>query len=90
MTAEITPHSLKDAPSLIERLWPAQKISKESEAERKSVSSQTLTGLGSYWKGRKPLILNRACILGALLPATDDPETDLEVFESLMLIDDRG
>lgn len=86
----ITPHSLKDAPSLIERLWPAQKISKESEAERKSVSSQTLTGLGSYWKGRKPLILNRACILGALLPATDDPETDLEVFESLMMIDDRG
>ena len=86
----VTPHSLKDAPSLIERLWPAQKISKESEAERKSVSSQTLTGLGSYWKGRKPLILNRACILGALLPATDDPEMDLEVFEGLMMIDDRG
>ncbi|BBC70894.1 DNA methylase [Altererythrobacter sp. B11] len=86
----VTPLSLKDAPSLIERLWPAQKISKESEAERKSVSSQTLTGLGSYWKGRKPLILNRACILGALLPATDDPETDLEIFEALMMIDDRG
>lgn len=89
-TPDITPFSLKDAPSLIERLWPAQKISKESEAERKSVSSQTLTGLGGYWKGRKPLILNRACILGALLPATNDPEMDLEVFEGLMMIDDRG
>ena len=28
--------------------WPAQKISKGSEVERKSVSGQTLTGLGGY------------------------------------------
>ncbi len=27
---------------------------------------KTLTALGSYWKGRKPLILNKACILGCL------------------------
>lgn len=86
----VTPFSLKDEPSLIERLWPAQKISRESEAERKSVAGQTLTGLGGYWKGRKPLLLNRACILGALLPATDEPERDLAVFELLMMIDDRG
>ena len=86
----IDPFSLKDSPTLIERLWPAQKISKESESERKSVAGQTLTGLGGYWKGRKPLILNRACILGALLPATSDPTRDLEIFEALMLIDERG
>ncbi len=86
----VTPFSLRDAPSLIEKLWPAQKISRESEAERKSVAGQTLTGLGGYWKGRKPLLLNRACILGALLPATDDPEKDLVVFERLMMVDDRG
>lgn len=86
----VEPFSLRDAPSLIERLWPAQKISRESEAERKSVAGQTLTGLGGYWKGRKPLLLNRACILGALLPATGDPARDLAVFEALMMIDDRG
>jgi putative DNA methylase len=49
-----------------------------------------LTALGSYWKGRKPLILVKACVLGALLPATGDSEKDLEVFESLMAIDDRA
>lgn len=86
----VSPLSLASKASLIEAVWPAQKISKESEVERKSVSGQTLTGLGGYWKGRKPLILNRACILGALLPATDNPEEDLAVFESLMMIDDRG
>lgn len=90
LTAGVTPGSLRDTPTLIERLWPAQKISRESEAERKSVAGQTLTGLGGYWKGRKPLILNRACILGALLPATADAAKDLEVFERLMMIDDRG
>ncbi|MCY2991328.1 MAG: DUF1156 domain-containing protein [Planctomycetota bacterium] len=87
MTA-VTPFSLRDAPSLIERLLPAQKISTESQKERKSVHGQTLTTLGSYWKGRKPLILAKACVLGALLPATEDPEKDLEIFEKLMAIDE--
>lgn len=80
--------SLAHAPALIERLWPAQKISVEAQKERKAVQSQTLTALGSYWKGRKPLVLVRACLLGALLPATDDPAKDLEIFEKLMRIDD--
>lgn len=40
--------------------------------------------------GRKPLILAKACILGALLPATGDPEADLAVFEKLMAIDDEA
>ena len=84
----ITPLAWKDKPSLIERVLPAQKISAEAQKERKAGSGQTLTSLGSYWKGRKPLILNKACILGALLPATDDAEADLEVFELLMAIDD--
>ena len=74
----------------MERLWPAQKISVEAQKERKAVQSQTLTSLGSYWKGRKPLVLVRACVLGALLPATDDPAEDLAVFESLMRIDDAA
>ena len=80
---KVTPFSLRDAPSLIERLWPAQKISVEAQKERKAVKGQTLTGLGSYWKGRKPLILVRACLLGALLPSTGDDENDLAIFEAL-------
>ena len=51
---------------------------------------KTLTALGSYWKGRKPLILNKACILGCLLPATDNPARDLEIFEKLMAMDDES
>jgi putative DNA methylase len=85
---EVEPFSLRDAPSLIESLFPAQKISAEAQKERKAGNGQTLTALGNYWKGRKPLILNKACILGVLLPATKDTERDLEIFEKLMAIDD--
>lgn len=87
---KVKPLSLQDAPAFIERLWPAQKISVEAQKERKAVQSQTLTALGSYWKGRKPLVLVRACVLGALLPATEDPAKDLEIFEKLMRIDDEA
>jgi putative DNA methylase len=84
------PLSLKDAPALIERLLPVQKLSAESYKEQMAVHGKTLTALGSYWKGRKPLVLNRACILGCLLPATDDPTRDLEIFEKLMAMDDES
>lgn len=80
--------SLKDAPALIESLLPVQKLSADVYKERMAGSGQTLTALGSYWKGRKPLVLNRACVLASLLPATDDPIKDLEVFELLMGMDD--
>jgi putative DNA methylase len=53
-------------------------------------SGKTLTALGSYWKGRKPLILSKACVLGCLLPATDDPAQDLAIFEKLMAMDDES
>ena len=90
-----TPHpsgvkalSLKDAPALIESLLPVQKLSADVYKERTAGPGQTLTALGSYWKGRKPLVLNRACVLASLLPTTDDPIKDLEVFELLMGMDD--
>src|SRR6266446_6040030 len=86
----ILPLSLKDAPALIERLLPVQKLSVEAYKEQMAGSGKTLTALGSYWKGRKPLILNKACILGCLLPATDDPKRDLEIFEKLMAMDDES
>lgn len=88
--SKLIPHSLKNAPSLIEKLLPAQKISAEAQKERKGGQGQTLTALGSYWKGRKPLVLNKACILGCLLPATDDLEKDLEIYEKLMGIADEA
>ena len=88
----IEPGSWRDRPALIERIFPAQQISVEAQTERKANAGQTLTSLGSYWKGRKPLVLVRACVLGSLLPATGDDEeslrADLEVFELLMGMDD--
>lgn len=84
----IKPNILANAESLIEYVFPAQKISFESFKEQSSNTGKTLTSLGSYWKGRKPLILNKACILGLLLPKTDNLEKDLEIFEMLMGMDD--
>ncbi len=83
----LQPHEWKDKPALIEHLFPVQKISAESFKEQMANTGKALTALGSYWKGRKPLILNKACILGTLLPATDDLLKDLEVFEMLMGMD---
>ncbi len=88
--AALQPFALKDAPALIEAVFPAQKVSFEAQRERKAGAGQTLTALGSYWKGRKPLILVRAILLGSLLPQTDDPEKDLEIFEQLMAFDEGG
>lgn len=87
-SAAVKPFSLKGAPALIERLFPVQKLSADVYKERMAVGGQTLTALGSYWKGRKPLVLNRACVLGCLLPATEHPAKDLEIFELLMSMDD--
>jgi putative DNA methylase len=90
VSAGVTPFALKEAPALIERLLPVQKLSAEAYKEQMAGSGKTLTALGSYWKGRKPLILNKACILGCLLPATYDPARDLEIFEKLMAMDDES
>ncbi|MCP4702880.1 MAG: DUF1156 domain-containing protein [Gammaproteobacteria bacterium] len=90
MKQVIKPFSLKNTPALIETLLPVQQLSAEAQKERKAGAAQTLTALGSYWKGRKPLILVRACVLGALLPATGDTEKDLAIFEKLMAMDMDG
>ena len=84
----LAPFALKDAPSLIETQFPVGRLSAEAYKERKAGSGQTLTALGSYWKGRKPLILARAVVLGTLLPATNDPAKDLVIFLKLMAMDD--
>jgi putative DNA methylase len=86
----LTPFALRDAPALIETVFPAQKVSFEAQRERKAQAGQTLTAIGSFWKGRKPLILVRSILLGGLLPATENPEADLAIFEKLMAFDDEG
>jgi len=90
MSNNVTPFSLKDAPALIERLMPVQNLSAEAYKEQMAVHGKTLTALGSYWKGRKPLILAKACVLGCLLPATGNSKRDLEIFEKLMAMDDES
>lgn len=86
----LVPLSLKDAPAFIERQFPVGRLSAEAYKERDAKQAQTLTALGAYWKGRKPLILVRAVVLGCLLPATDDPASDLDIFLKLMAMDDAA
>jgi len=73
----------------IEDQFPVSRISKESYKERKAGSSQTLTGLGKWW-GRKPLILIRASIIGMLMPVSDDPKKDQDIFLKILTMDNDG
>ena len=75
--------------SFIEHQFPVSKVSKESYKERKSSQGQTITGLGKWW-GRKPLILVRAAILGCLMPASNDPKSDMDIFLKIMSMDNTG
>ncbi len=75
--------------TFIEQQFPVSKISKESYKERKAGASQTLTGLGKWW-GRKPLILVRASIIGLLMPASNDPVKDRDIFLKILTMDDEG
>jgi hypothetical protein len=76
-------------PSFIETQFPIARLSAESYKERKAGASQTLTGLGKWW-GRKPLILVRASILGMLMPASNNPKKDREIFLKILTMDDAG
>nr|WP_274382744.1 anti-phage-associated DUF1156 domain-containing protein [Methylorubrum extorquens] len=81
---------MRDAPSFLETQFPVGRASAESFKERSAVQGQLLTVLGTYWKGRKPLILVRATVLGCLLPSTKDPIKDLRIFLLLMGMDDAA
>jgi putative DNA methylase len=89
-TTGLQPLALADTPSFIERQFPVGRLSAEAYKERKANLGQTLTGLGSYWKGRKPLILVRAVVLGSLLPVSSDAAADLDIFLKLMAMDDAA
>ena len=85
----VSDRPLATAPSFIETQFPVSRLSKESYKERKANYSQTLTGLGKWW-GRKPLVMVRAVILGLLMPASDNPHKDRDVFLALLTMDDDG
>jgi len=76
-------------PAFIETQFPIARLSAEAYKERKAVSGQTLTGLGKWW-GRKPLVLVRASIIGMLMPASDNPKKDREIFLKILTMDDDG
>ncbi len=76
-------------PAFIETQFPIARLSAEAYKERKANNGQTLTRLGKWW-GRKPLILIRASILGMLMPASDDPKRDREIFLKILTMDDEG
>ena len=85
----MTTATLTDTRSFIEAQFPVSKVSKESYKERKSNHSQTLTGLGKWW-GRKPLVMIRAALVGLLMPPSDDPKKDREIFLKIMTMDNDG
>jgi adenine-specific DNA methylase len=76
-------------PQFIETQFPIARLSAEAYKERKAGASQTLTGLGKWW-GRKPLILVRAAIVGMLMPASNNPKKDREIFLKILTMDDEG
>ena len=76
-------------PTFIETQFPIARLSAESYKERKANVGQTLTKLGKWW-GRKPLILVRASILGMLMPASDNPKKDREIYLKTLTMDDDG
>ena len=75
--------------AFIETQFPIARLSAEAYKERKANNGQTLTRLGKWW-GRKPLILVRACIIGMLMQASDDPKKDREIFLKILTMDDDG
>ena len=75
--------------SFIETQFPVSKVSKESYKERKAGGGQTLTGLGKWW-GRKPLILVRSAIIGLLMPPSNNPQKDREIFLKILTMDEGG
>ena len=75
--------------SFIEQQFPVARISAESYKERMSGATQTLTCVGKWW-GRKPLVLVRACLIGLLMPVSNDPKRDRDIFLKIMTMDEAG
>jgi adenine-specific DNA methylase len=78
--------------SFLEVQFPIGPLSLESYIERLPYVGKPLNSLGKWW-GSKPLVLVRAIILGAVFPASDDPDRwpdDLDIFLKCMCLDNNG
>jgi len=73
----------------IETQFPVARFRRRATRSARHGAGQTLTGLGKWW-GRKPLILVRACILGLLMPASEDPQKDRDIFYKILTMDEDG
>ncbi len=87
-TTQPTP-PLANALAFIEQQFPVAKVSMESYKERMAGTGQTLPTLGKWW-GRKPLVLVQAVLLGLLMPISNEPEKDHDIFLKLMTMDRAG
>ena len=79
-------------PSLLEVQFPIGPLSLESYKERDAKGAKVLSSLGKWW-GAKPLVLVRAIVIGAVFPASEDPDRwpdDLEIFMKIMCLDNAG
>lgn len=79
-------------PSLLEVQFPIGPLSLESYKERDAKGAKVLSSLGKWW-GAKPLVLVRAIVIGAVFPASEDPDRwpdDLEIFMKVMCLDNAG
>ena len=74
--------------SFIEKQFPVSKVSKESYKEE----SRAKSNVDRTWQvvGRKPLILVRAAILGCLMPCSDNPKADMDIFLKILSMDNDG
>jgi putative DNA methylase len=87
----IVPFSLKDAPALIERLLPVQKLSAEAYKEQMANVRQDAHSTWQLLEGTQAADPGQGLrILGCLLPATHNAARDLEIFEKLMAMDDES
>ncbi len=80
------------AKTFIEVQFPIGPLSLESYIERDAKGAKALSSLGKWWGG-KPLVLTRAIILGAVFPASNDPQRwpdDLDIFLRCMTLDNAG
>jgi adenine-specific DNA methylase len=80
------------AKTLLEVQFPIGPLSLESYKERDAKGAKVLASLGKWW-GAKPLVLVRAIVIGAVFPASDDPERwpdDLDIFLKVMCMDNAG
>jgi putative DNA methylase len=66
-------------PAIITQFFPSNPVHRDTLTEKKAGAGSTLTGLGNYYVGRKPLVYNQAVLWGMALPMLHDKPTPTEI-----------